>query len=169
MTTSHEAADPSEPPRWLGWTAVAFGAVLGHTLVDYHLGLLGEPSPTMSVHEGAAVLALALLFGFWLAVSAAAAGGDAFALRAVFWLTILEAVLLNGVLAVAAAPPPSDAFPFQDLFHFGALIPGVLAARQMWRAQKHMRQEGSLTWLVMVGVVILIVTGVTASLQLQSL
>lgn len=168
MSARESRTDP-EPPRWLGWAAAAFGATLGHTLVDYHLGLLGDRSDSLSVHEGAVVLALALLFAFWLALAAAAAGGDGYALRGLFWLTVLEAVLLNGALAVAAAPPPSEAFPFQDLFHFGALVFGVLAARRMWRAQRQVEPAGSLTWLVMVGVVILVVTGVTASLQVQAL
>ncbi|MEX2588435.1 MAG: hypothetical protein WD602_10660 [Actinomycetota bacterium] len=156
-------------PRWLPWTAVAFGATLGHTFIDYHLGLMGERAASMSVHQGAAVLSVALMFAFWLALAAAAAAGDTFALRALFWLTVLEAVLLNGALAVAAAPPPSEAFPFQDLFHLGSLTAGVLASRQIWIAQRRAEPVGSLTWLVMVGVVIVIVTVTTASLQMQAL
>jgi hypothetical protein len=49
------------------------------------------------------------------------------------------AFLSNGAVAVAAAPPPSAAFPYQDITHFGSLVLGGLAAYATWRK---MRMEG---------------------------
>jgi hypothetical protein len=36
-------------------------------------------------------------------------------------------------VALVAAPPPSAAFPYQDVAHVGSLVLGALAARATWR------------------------------------
>lgn len=49
-----------------------------------------------------------------------------------FTLVIGWGFLNNGAIAVAAAPPPSAAFPYQDITHFGSLAFGGLAAYATW-------------------------------------
>lgn len=117
---------------WLPWTASAMAAVLWHGLIDQHIGLLGSTSATMSPHQAAAALTFAAVLAWWTWVAARAAMGEPEAVRATLWLVVVFAALYHGLVALAAAAPPSDAFPYQDLSHAAALILGVVAARKLW-------------------------------------
>ena len=117
----------------LVWTGAAFSAALLHVVIDYHIGLYGEHSADMTLFQAAAAVAVAVLFGMWALLMGRAATGDPDALRSLFWFVVVEAVLLNGALGFLAAPPPADAFPYQDLAHAASLATGVMAARHLRR------------------------------------
>ena len=109
------------------WTTAAFSATLAHLLIDQHIGLYGSTSESMTGWEAANVGRHAVLAALWVGV-AVAATDSADARRALLWLVVVDAALLNGAVAFLAAPPPSAAFPFQDLSHGLALVMGVVAA-----------------------------------------
>lgn len=127
--TSDERTGLSGSPTWVVWTTVAFVATGFHVLIDAHLGLFGELSSDMSVIKGLWALSQSALFGWWMLMTVLAAAGNGAALRSSLVLTGLLALTLNGVVAIAAAPPVSDAAPWQDLAHLGAIVGGVLALR----------------------------------------
>ncbi len=103
-----------------------------HALIDQHIDLHEPNSDEMSIHQAAAALSLAGVFVWWMLMTARAAGGDAKAVRATVWMVLVFAALSNGLVAFAAAPPPSSAFPYQDVAHGAALVTGLVAARRMW-------------------------------------
>jgi hypothetical protein len=39
----------------------------------------------------------------------------------------VNAFLFHGLIAIIAAPPPSAAFPFQDIAHIASLVTGAIA------------------------------------------
>ncbi|HSJ29452.1 MAG TPA: hypothetical protein VLB67_14690 [Acidimicrobiia bacterium] len=116
-------------PHWLVWTVLAFVATVFHVLIDQHLGLFGAVSSDMSVVKGLWGLFQSLLLGWWMLMAALAVGGNGVALRSCVVLTAIFAFGVNGVVAIIAAPPISDAAPWQDISHFGAAIAGFQATR----------------------------------------
>lgn len=143
-------------PAWLWWSVATFIATLFHLLIDVHIGLFGETSRDMSVLEGAWGLSQSALFGWWLLVTAMAATRSGAALKSSLILTGVLGLLLNGVVAVAAAPPVSDAAPWQDLAHFTAVIAGFLAVRT---GLTELRERGSPPGghLLVISIVLLVV------------
>lgn len=115
---------------WIGWTAAGATAVVWHGLIDQHIGLNGPTSEEMTIHQASAGLLFALVVAWWMWTTAHAATGDSGAIRSTVWMTGLFAVGLTGVVAFFAAPPPSDAFPYQDISHAASLLFGALA---LWR------------------------------------
>jgi hypothetical protein len=132
---------------WLPWTAAALGATVAHLLIDYHIGLYGETSEMMSSLQAASALRQAVLIAWWL-VLAVAAVNDTGALTALFWLVVVDAAIMNGVVAFVAAPPPSAAFPYQDLAHGAALVFGVIAAVRIGRRRVELGPPANKRWLV---------------------
>jgi hypothetical protein len=132
---------------WLPWTAAALGATVAHLLIDYHIGLYGETSETMSALQAASAVRQAVLIAWWL-VLAVAAVYDSGALTALFWLVVVDAAIMNGVVAFAVAAPPSAAFPYQDLTHGAALVFGVIAAVQIGRRKTQLDRPSHNRWLV---------------------
>jgi len=57
-------------------------------------------------------------------------------------LALLWSFLANGLLGLAAAPPPSAAFPYQDAAHLGTLLLGGLALWALWPAVRADRAPG---------------------------
>lgn len=109
------------------WVTAAFSATLAHLLIDQHIGLYGSTSESMTGWEAANVGRHAALAALWMGVVVAATH-SADARRALVWLVVVDAALLNGAVAFVAAPPPSSAFPYQDVSHGLALVTGVVAA-----------------------------------------
>lgn len=138
---------PVSGASWLPWTAAALAATVAHILIDYHIGLYGETSETMSALQAASAVRQAVLIGWWL-VLAASAVHDSGALRALFWLVVVEAALLNGAVAFIVAPPPSAGFPYQDLAHGAALVFGVIAAVRISRRRAQLDPPTPNRWLV---------------------
>jgi hypothetical protein len=159
-----ESAAPPETalgPRWLVWTVLAFAASVFHVLIDLHLGLFGAVSSDMSVVKGLWGMFQSLLLGWWMLMAALAAGGNGAALRSCVVLTAVFAFLFNGVVAIIAAPPISDAAPWQDISHFGAAIAGFQATRTGFR---QLGSQGSPPGglLLVISVVILVATAAFA-------
>lgn len=133
--------------RWLGWTTAAFSATIAHLLIDQHIGLYGPASEMMSGWEATNVGRHAVLAGLWVAVSVAATH-SADARRALLWLVVIDAALLNGAVAFLVAPPPSAAFPYQDVVHGLALATGVVAAVVLTRSLPDVGVPQSRGWRV---------------------
>lgn len=112
---------------WQGWVAGAFAAAIWHTFIDAQIGLLGPTSETMTAAQGIALVFDALLVGWWLYLAFGAAAAEQAALGALTLLVLLEPVLFDGAVAFVVAPPPSAAFPYQDLSHFLSLVLGIVA------------------------------------------
>lgn len=61
-------------------------------------------------------------------------------------LSVGAAFLANGVAAFVAAPPPADAFPYQDLTHLFSMTAGALAAVTTWREMRRTLPGWSFIW-----------------------
>lgn len=135
------------PDRWLPWATVAFAATIAHLLIDQHIGLYGTTSEAMSSWEAVNVGRHTVVAGLWMAV-AVAATNSADARRALLWLVVIDAALLNGAVAFLVAPPPSDAFPYQDISHALALAAGVVAAWVITRSLPDVGLPQSRAWRI---------------------
>ena len=155
---------------------MTFVAVTYHLVIDLHLGLYGEISDEMSVIKGAWGLATSVLLGWWLIAIVLGVTGHAPALRSTLILSAVVGFLLNGVVAIAAAPPPSDAYPWQDIAHFTALVAGGLAT---WTTRREIRHRqglyggpdarGSPTMVIITVVLILGSSALGAPLTLRAI
>lgn len=125
MTTT---ATGSRRFHWVGWVSAALAATLWHALIDQHIGLNGPTSDSMSLHQASAALLGVAVVAWWVFMLAQAVGRRPQAVRSVLVLVVYRAVVMNGLVAFAAAPPPSAAFPYQDLAHGAALGLGLVAA-----------------------------------------
>lgn len=121
-------------PVWMMWAAAAFAASIWHTFIDAQIGLLGPTSETMTFAQGAALALDAALVGWWLYAGIGAALGSAPMLGALSLLLFLEPILFDGAVAFIVAPPPSAAFPYQDIAHSLSLIFGVGAVLTLRRS-----------------------------------
>ncbi len=146
MSDTNRGSLFSEAP-WLPWTAAALGATVAHLLIDYHIGLYGETSEIMSALQAASAVRQAVLIAWWLLLAVAAVY-DSGALRALFWLVVVDAAIMNGAVAFAVAPPPSAGFPYQDLAHGAALVFGVIAAVRISRRRAQLDPPPKNRWLV---------------------
>jgi hypothetical protein len=126
-------------PIWLLMNAAALAFTLAHVLIDFQIGLFGETSLTMTPLQAANAFITSLVFASWSASMAMAASGSSKGYSATFALVIGWAILSNGLVAVFAAPPPSAAFPYQDITHFGSLIFGGLGAYAVWREMRRLQ------------------------------
>lgn len=133
--------------RWLPWVTFAFIATTAHLLIDQHIGLFGPTSEAMSGWEAANIGQSAALLGLWL-VLAATATHSADARRGLLWLVMIHAVMLNGLVAFIAAPPPSAAFPYQDIVHGLALLAGVVAAAFLVRTLPDIGRPRTVKWRI---------------------
>lgn len=113
---------------WLWWSALATMSTLAHTLIDQHIGLWGDSSDEMSALQAANTTAQGAVYGWWLLVIAFGVQGDRWALRSVLAMAFVNAFLFHGLIALFAAPPPTSAFPYQDLAHAASLTTGGTAA-----------------------------------------
>jgi hypothetical protein len=130
----------TQPLSWVWLNIIALAFALGHVFIDLHIGLFGETSVYMSPLQAANILFLVLINAWWIACLVSAARDPEqtgiFNLAGAFTIVFVWAFLINGMVAVIAAPPPSAAFPYQDLTHFGSLIFGGLASRAAWKEMK---------------------------------
>ena len=144
---------------WIAWTAAALLASLAHVLIDSHIGLYGETSSQMSLLQAANVLLTSLFYGWAIyAVGVASAGNK----------SALVSTLANGVAALAVAPPPSSAFPYQDIAHVACIVFGVGASAAIWRARRSITGEVSWTMPVTTGIILLLAFVVQSVLGLQN-
>ena len=129
-------------PAWLPWTALAAFAALAHVLIDAHIGLWGETSDDMSALQAANAAVLGALYAWWMVIIGLAVQGYRAALRSALVLAVVFVGLLNGLFAFIAAPPPSAAFPYQDLAHGGSLVFGAVAGLSLWRNRTVATRDG---------------------------
>ena len=161
-----DVADTSH--GWIAWTAVALLASLAHVLIDSHIGLYSQTSSQMSLLQAANVLLTSLFCGWWLYTVGLASTGNKPALVSALIIVVVWVVLANGVAAVAVAPPPSSAFPYQDIAHFSCIVLGVGASAALWRARRWMGGEVSWSMPVATGILLLLVFVVQSILGLQN-
>jgi hypothetical protein len=174
-TTASNIKTDTQVWVWLNITALAFA--LAHVFIDFHIGLFGQSSIHMSLLQAGNILVLVLINAWWVAclVSAVPPNGHLRSrwtgLSGAFAIAFIWAFLGNGLVAVFAAPPPSAAFPYQDITHFGSLVFGGLAAFATWKEMKTRSNPIRLQPLVAVGVLIflaMIVNGILALSTMQS-
>jgi hypothetical protein len=127
-------ASPFKLPGWVWWTAAAVVATLTHTLIDMHIGLWGETSQDMTFLQALNALSIGIVYAGWFLVVIRGIRGERWAMRAAFLYTSVFAFLLHGLVAFVAAPPPSAAFPYQDLAHSLSLIFGGIASLTIWNS-----------------------------------
>ncbi len=153
---------------WIAWTAAALLASLAHVLIDSHIGLFGETSSQMSLLHAANVLLTSLFYGWAIFAVGLSSMGDKSALVSTLVIVVMWVLLANGVAAVAVAPPPSSAFPYQDIAHFSCIVLGVGASAAIWRARRWMGGEVSWSMPVATGILLLLVFVVQSILGLQN-
>lgn len=133
----HLESDPAMGGSGLAmilWNAAALAASLAHVLIDYHIGLFGESSPTMSPLQAVIILILCLVYGCWSISLGLATSGYRAGLLGSFAFTVVWAFLASGLVGLAACLPPcQNAFPYQDIAHVSSLVFGVLAAYTTWQ------------------------------------
>jgi hypothetical protein len=162
---------------WLWLNITALGFALAHVFIDFHIGLFGETANHMSLLQAGNILILVLINAWWVACLAAAVHADEklhsrwTGLSGAFSIAFIWAFLGNGLVAVVAAPPPSAAFPYQDVTHFGSLVFGGLAAYSTWKEMKTRSQGFKIKPILAVGLLLVLaiaVNGILALTILQS-
>ena len=129
--------------RWFLASLAAFSFSLSHLFVDFQIGLFGESSISMSFLQAALIATIGVLFGWWAFAVGEARHGSRSGIVVAFTFAFGWAFVLNGLVAVLAAPPPSDGFPYQDITHIGSMIFGGLAAFGLW---EKIREVGGVEW-----------------------
>jgi hypothetical protein len=156
-------------PSWLLLNVAALIFALAHSLVDFHLGLFGETSIFMTPLQAANILVICLITGWWSVSLAIAAGDGRGGLSSVFVLSLAWAFLGHGAVAIMAAPPPSAAFPYQDITHFGSLIFGGLAAYATLKEMRARAMPFNRSFVVITVVLIVAAMAVNGVLALSNL
>ena len=141
-----EHARSARVPGWFLLNVAALSSVLAHTFIDHHLGLYGEPSPAMSPLQATEVAVTCLLVAWWVICLSAASGTARPGLSGALGLALVWAFLANGLAAFIAAPPPADAFPYQDLTHLASAVFGALATVMTWWELRRSRTSWSWRW-----------------------
>ena len=129
---------------WAPLVAAALSFSLCHTLVDWHIGLFGETSQTLSPHQAALAWVTAALYGWWGWSLASAAAGQRSYLASVVVLTVGWALAGNGLVIVACPPPCPGGLPHQDIVRVGSLVLGAVGGFAAWIAVRD--QPGSIGW-----------------------
>jgi len=140
---------------WLWFNGAALMFSLAHLFIDTHIGLFGRTSLEMSGMTAVNILLSSLIFGWWAVALGLAGQQNRAGLVAALALSFGWAFLGNGLVAFVAAPPPSAAFPYQDLAHFGSFVCGGLAAVATWREVK--AAAGAFHWWLPGGAIVLTV------------
>lgn len=158
--------------RVVGLAAAAAGLVLAHVLIDQHIGLWGATSDEMSPLQAANVAGHGLLFAWWMLVIAwAREPARPGATMALTVMVGVEAFLLNGLVALAACPPPcAGAFPYQDIVHVATVVVGGWAGLVGYRAWEadHRGESRHLTWLTVAVMVTSMALSAPLSIQVLS-
>lgn len=153
---------------WIAWTAAALLASLAHVLIDFHIGLYGEASSRVSSLQAANLFLTSLVYGWWIYAVAVAGSGNGPALVSALVVAALWAFLWNGLIGLMVSPPPSSAFPYQDIAHVSSIVFGADASAAIWRASRSIETEVSWTMPVVAGVIVLLALVVQSVLGLQN-
>jgi hypothetical protein len=141
--------------RWIAWTAAALLASLVHVLIDFHMGLYGDTSSRMSSLQAANLFLTSLVYGWWIYTVGVASTGNKSALVSALVVAVLWGLLGNGVAALVVSPPPSSAFPYQDIAHVTCIVFGAGASAAIWRASRSIGAGFSWGMPIASGVVLL--------------
>ncbi len=147
---------PSRLPGWLLLNVAALSSSLAHIFVDSHIGLFGETSSSMSLLQASNIVLTCLVVACWVLCLASTTGTGRPGLAGAVILAAIWSFLANGLAAVVAAPPPADAFPFQDVTHLSNVVFGAMATLTTWREVKRSGTAWSWAWS---GVAILLMVG----------
>jgi len=156
------------PQVWIAWTAAALLASLVHVLIDSHIGLYGETASQMSLLQAANVFLTSLIYGWWIYAVGVASTGNKSALVSTLVIVVLWGLLANGVAALAVSPPPSSAFPYQDIAHISCIVFGVGASAAIWRARRSIAGEVSWAMPMAAGIILLLAFVVQSVLGMQN-
>lgn len=156
-TESHRFSALTTPTGVLVTNGAALAVVLLHVLIDFHIGLYGPSSEVMSPAQAANALRIALTAGGWLVALGVAMRGSRTGTACALAFVAVWGLVLNGIVAFLIVPPPSAAFPYQDIAHVGAIVFGGLATYALWGHLGRQRGAidrryllGALVWLVVV-------------------
>ena len=158
----------AQAPSWLLLNVAALTASLAHVFIDYHIGLFGASSPIMTPLQAANILCTCLVIAWWALSLALASTTTQESLFSALTLSIGWALLANGAAVIVAAPPPSAAFPYQDIAHFSSLILGGLAAYTTWNKIRMSRLSSNWRFTAVAIVLMLLAFGMQATLSLAS-
>lgn len=160
----------SRPAAVIAINGAALAVVLVHVLVDYHIGLYGATAEVMTPAQAANALRIGVTAGGWLVALAVGMRGSRTGTACAVAFVAIWGLLFNGLIAFLIVPPPSAAYPYQDIAHVGGIVLGGLASLALWGQLQ--RQSGrvdrrylglALVWLLVLGPIL----GVFASPVLQ--
>lgn len=129
-------------PRWFWLNVVALTFSLIDVLIDFSIGLWGKSSSALSVVQMLNILLIAVIYGWWGWSLVWASRGSKRALISLFGTTFTWPFLTNGLFAVLTCVVCRDAFPYQDISHFGSLIFGGLAVYAIWKEIRAAHEPG---------------------------
>lgn len=147
-----------EPTGILVVNGIALTVVLLHVLVDFHIGLYGASSEVMTLAQAANALRVAVTAAGWMVALGVAMRGSRTGTACALAFVTIWGFLLNGIVAFSVVPPPSAAYPYQDIAHVGSIVFGGLASYLLWHRLRH--QDGpirrryvglALAWLLLIG------------------
>ncbi len=153
---------------WIAWTAAALVASMVHVLIDFHIGLYGETSSQMSSLQAVNLSLTSLVYGWWIWSITIAVSGDRSAFVSALVVAAMWAFLWNGVIGLVVSPPPSSAFPYQDLAHLSSIVFGAGASAAIWRAIRSVESEVSWTLPIVTCVILILAFVVQSILGLQN-
>lgn len=141
-TQSNRPGRLSRPSGVIVANGIALTVVLLHVLIDFHIGLFGETSQVMTLAQAANAFQFALMAAGWMVALTIAMRGSRTGTACAIAIVAVWGLILNGLVAFLLVPPPSAAYPYQDLTHIGGILFGGLATYTLWEQLK--RQEGAI-------------------------
>lgn len=140
----------------LGIATVALAFSQAHMIIDWSVGLYGQTSASMAPIQAFLIATLSVLVGWWSFVFTSAGSWEKSGLVSLFVFCFGWSFFGNGVAGVVGCPPPcSNAFPYQDIAHFGNIIFGGLSAYYLRKAVKE--TPGAIQWRTpLVSVIVLL-------------
>ena len=152
----------SSSGRIVPLSALALAFSLAHFLVDWHIGLFGASSESLSGLQAALIGLVCFVYAWWGVSLAAAAQGARAGLLSLATLSAGWSLLGNGLPLAFCPPPCASAFPYQDLAHVGNLVFGTWAAYASWRAARVSEQPPGRTAWMLPGVALVAVVALLA-------
>ncbi len=111
----------------------------------------------MSSLQAANLFLTSLVYGWWIYTVGVASAGNKSALVSALVVAALWGLLANGVAALAVAPPPSSAFPYQDIAHVSCIVFGAGASAATWRASRSMAAE-EFSWAMPIATIVVLLS-----------
>lgn len=141
-TDQPRSLDLTDPLGVLLVNGAALAVVLFHVLIDVHIGLYGPSSTVMTPGQAANAFRIAGTAGGWMIALGGSMRGSRTGTACTLAFVGVWALVLNGLVAFLVVPPPSAAFPYQDVAHVGGIVFGGLATYVLWIRMD--RQDGAI-------------------------